>query len=181
MAARQPRLTAALIVGAALALIGVGSGPTAAQPAGFPDVDAYPPVDPAAYQVHGTHPSGSGWEFTTPSGLTCSDSLIPDLGVRCLGAIAGAQPATNSVAVSLTTPGRIEHVDTVAGRDPARLLPTGSKIDAGNGVVCAVPADDALACVAKKPDSWSPDTADPPDRHYGEHGFVVQPAGSWTY
>lgn len=116
---------ALVIAATAVSATGLSIPVANAQPAGFPDVDSFPAVDPADYRVDGAHPSLSGWMF--------------------------------------------------------RTLPTGTKFDAGNGVVCAVPADDAFACRAQKPDSWPKDTPDPPDRHYGEHGFVVQPSGSWTF
>jgi hypothetical protein len=81
--------------------------------------------------------------------------------------------------VSLTKPGQVQRYDNPA-RGSAPLLPTGHKIAAA-GVVCAIPADDTLACRARKPDTWGTDTPDPPGEHYGEHGFVVQPSGSLTY
>ncbi|MBA0047986.1 hypothetical protein [Mycobacteroides sp. LB1] len=123
----------------------------------------------------------SGWVFSTPGGLTCWDSMIAEIGVSCSGSIPGAQPDMNTVSVSLTGRGQIRRDDTPSEVNEHPLLPAGSKIAPDNGVVCAVLADDALVCRAKKPDSWSKETPDPPDRHYGEHGFVVQPSGSWTY
>jgi hypothetical protein len=161
---------------------GLGVAPAAnAQPPKFPDVDSYPAVDLSEYRVIGAHPSMSGWVFSTPGGLTCQDSMIADLGVSCSGPIVGAGEGMNSVTVSLAKPGLIAEFEQSPDGRAYPLLPTGSKIAAGNGVVCAVIADDALACRAKKPDSWSKDTPDPPDRQYGEHGFVVQPSGSWSY
>lgn len=175
---RAPRLlTAAVLAAGGVA----GPAVAAAAPAGFPDVDAYPAVEPGDYAVQGAHPSGSGWLFATPGGLTCRDSLIPDLGVYCTGAVPGVEPPADTVAVSLTKPGVFLAAEQSPSDMTARLLPTGSKIAAGNGVVCAVPTEEELVCRAQKPDSWAPDTPDPPDRHYGEHGFVVSPAGSWAY
>lgn len=164
-----------VLVAAALLATGLAAPVANAQPPGFPDVDSYPAVDANEYKVIGAHPSGSGWSFSTPAGMLCQDSLIPDLGVFCRGPEA-------SVGVSLTKLGQFGKPEV--GSDDTTtypLLSTGMKIDAGNGVVCAVIADDALACRAKKPDSWAADTPDPPDRHYGEHGFVMRPSGSWTY
>ena len=175
------RMAALIVAGAAVSLSGLSAPVANAQPAGFPDVDTFRAVDPADYQVFGAHPSLSGWIFRTPGGLVCRDSLIPDLGVACDGSVVGAPPGMNVVTVSLTSAGRIAAIEPSPDDQLPALLPTGTKIDAGNGVVCAVPADDALACRAQKPDSWPKDTPDPPDRHYGEHGFVVQPSGSWTY
>ncbi|MFD6197519.1 hypothetical protein ACFWE3_12535 [Mycobacteriaceae bacterium NPDC060252] len=156
-----------------------------AQPPKFPDVDSYPAVDLDEYRVIGAHPSMSGWVFSTPGGLRCQSSMIADLGVSCTGQIAGTGGGMNSVTVSLAKPGLIARYDQTPDNHRYPLLPAGSKIAPGNGVVCAVLAEDALACRAKKPDSWAKDTPDPPDRHYGEHGFVVQPSssgtGSWSY
>ncbi|MGE2836645.1 hypothetical protein [Mycobacterium sp. SMC-4] len=143
---------------------------------------AYPEVDPSAYEVLGARPSASGWVFSTPSGLQCRNSLIAELGVFCSAAIPGNADGVDSAAVSLTQPGVLTRTDTAgADGDAFPLLPTGSKIAACNGVECAVIDDDALACLAKKPDTWSDDLPDPPDRHYGEHGFVVQPGNSWAF
>ncbi|VEG14842.1 Uncharacterised protein [Mycolicibacterium phlei] len=162
--------------------VGLVAAPIAnAQPPKFPDVDSYPAVDLGDYRVIGAHPSMSGWVFSTPGGLACQSNMIADLGVSCTGGIVGAGQGMNSVAVSLTKPGLIAQYDQTPNDRAYPLLPTGSKIAPGNGVVCAVIAEDALACQAKKPDSWPKDTPDPPDRHYGEHGFVVQPSGSWSY
>nr|WP_231643478.1 hypothetical protein [Mycolicibacterium baixiangningiae] len=153
-----------------------------AVPSAFPDLDTYPSVDASPYQVFGAHPSTSGWVFSTPSGLRCQASLIADLGVFCTGPVPGTRGDVDYVAASLTRPGVLTRSDIgdLAG-DPFPLLPTGAKIAAGNGVECAVISDDGLACLAKKPDSWSPDTPAPPDREYGEHGFVVRAQGSWTF
>ncbi|BBX70218.1 hypothetical protein [Mycolicibacterium psychrotolerans] len=158
-----------------------GAAPAGAAPPEFPDVDAYPAVDPTAYQVFGAHPSMSGWVFSTPAGLRCQDSLIPDLGIFCRGPLPGSSSGISTASVSLTHAGEFGYDDVGSDVGPSPLLPTGSRFAAGNGVVCAVPAADTLACRAAKPDSWPADTPDPPDRRYGEHGFVISPAGSWTY
>jgi hypothetical protein len=147
--------------------------PAGAAPADFPDVSAYPAVDPAPYYVQGSHPSLSGWTFRTPGGLRCQDNLIAEIGVFCTG--AGDDGAYRSAAVSLTRAGTVTQVDDGAPDGAYPLLPTGSRIATTNGVACAVLTDDTLACLAVKPDSWT-DTPDPPDRHYGEHGFVIGPS-----
>jgi len=159
----------------------LSAGPAGAAPADFPDVDSYPAVNPADYEVFGAHPSLSGWVFSTPAGLRCRDSLIAELGVFCQGPVPGVESAVSSVGVSLTKPAEFGGYDGPDDGPPFRLLPTGSKIAASNGVVCAVLDDATLACRAAKPDWWAPDTQDPPDRHYGEHGFVVGPDRSWGY
>lgn len=162
-----------------------GADPAAAAPPAFPDLAPYPAVDPILYQVLGGHPSSSGWAFKTASGLRCQDSLIPDLGIVCVGPIPGVPPGTDQAAVSLADEGTLSQADPNADSGPDGsfypLLPTGSKMAAGNGVECAAIRDDVLACLARKPDSWPADTVDPPNRHYGEHGFVLTPEGSWVF
>ncbi|MBX7455209.1 hypothetical protein GR927_45125 [Mycolicibacterium sp. 3033] len=163
-------------------MVGAGlfaAAPSHATPAEV-DFTAYPAVDPAPYQVFGAHPSSSGWIFRTPAGVRCQDSLIPDLGIVCTGPLAGTD--ATMVSVSLThqaifTDSDTEPAEPTPGSEPL-LLPVGSRFDAGNGVVCALPDAETLACHAAKPASWPADTVDPPDRHYGEHGFVTSPGGS---
>lgn len=176
------RLAAAFFASIAVSA-GLVAAPAAnAQPPSFPDIDSYPAVDLDEYQVIGAHPSMSGWVFSTPGGLKCQDSMIADLGVSCSGPIVGTRSRMNSVGVSLRSEGQFRYsADESDDGHPYPLVAAGSKIEPGNGVVCAVLTDEALACRAKKPDSWPKDTPDPPDRHYSEHGFVVQPAGSWVY
>lgn len=172
------RLAAPVLVCAGLL---AGAIPAHALPAEV-DLTAYPAVDPAPYQVFGAHPSTSGWIFRTPAGARCQDSLIPDLGIVCSGPLAGTDATT--VSVSLTHEAMFSSDMGPAGSTPGSeppLLPEGSRFDAGNGVVCAVPDAETLACHAAKPASWPADTADPPDRHYGEHGFVTSPGGSRGY
>jgi hypothetical protein len=173
------RACAAFWVAAACVL--AAAGRAHASPPGFPDVDAFPAVDPANYEVMGSHPSASGWTFSTPAGLRCRDSLIPDLGVFCQGPAASTGSGMTTVSVSLTKEGEFGQTETDLGQGTYPLLPAGLKIAAGNGVVCAVPSEEVLVCRAAKPDSWPADTPDPPDRHYGEHGFVIGPADRRAY
>ncbi|GAB3225823.1 hypothetical protein GCM10027535_28880 [Mycolicibacterium hippocampi] len=173
---------AAVAVGAAVIAAATLGGPSAqATPPSFPDVGAYPPIDLGDYRVQGAHPSTSGWAFRTPSGLRCQLSLIAELGVFCQGPLPGAQAELDMVSVSLTRPAQFGRSGTEVGDAIYPLLPTGTKIAPDNGVVCAVPSDDALACRAEKPASWPSDTPDPPDRRYGEHGFVVSPSGTQAF
>jgi hypothetical protein len=165
-------------VGSGLVVCAAGAQ---AQPADFPDVDSYPAVDPILYHVQGGHPSTSGWAFTTPAGLSCQNSLIPDLGIVCQGVVPGSLTEVMTVTVSLTRAAEFSREGDDLEYPWSPPLPVGSKFDAGNGVVCAAPDDVTFACWAAKPDSWPADTVDPPDRHYGEHGFVVSPAGNRAY
>lgn len=172
----------ACVLATGMAGVLVGAAPSgAAPPADFPDVEAYPAVDPAAYQVTGGHPSTSGWAFTTAAGLRCQTSLIPDLGIFCESPVPGAPSDVMSVNVSLTTPATFDRRRGDLETPWSPLLPVGSKFAAGNGVVCAAPDESTFACWAAMPDTWPADTPDPPDRHYGEHGFVVSAAGNRAY
>lgn len=170
-----------LVAGAASAVVLCASTAQAAPP-DFPDLDSYPAVDPAVYEVSGApHPSASGWAFITPGGLRCANSVILDLGVSCRGPAPDARPVDIIAGVALTKPGYVIDTDGEIGEAPVSLLPVGSKFAAGNGVVCATLDNMTLACRAAKPDSWPADIPDPPGLHYGEHGFVVGPTGNRTY
>lgn len=85
-----------LLAGAASALVLCG-GTAQAAPADFPDLDTFPEVDPARYEVAGAHPSMSGWVFITPGGLRCQNSLIPDLGVSCQEVTSGRYRSASDV------------------------------------------------------------------------------------
>lgn len=151
-----------------------------AAPPEFPDVDSYPAVVADDYYRPAPRPSGAGWAFTTPGGLFCFAMLITEAGLSCHGPIPGAGEGADTVSASLTRPGELSITDTPPPDVPeVKQLPTGSKFAPNESLVCAVPTDDTLACRLVKPASWP--AADPPDRHYAEHGFVVQPSGSWTY
>jgi hypothetical protein len=169
-----------LVAGAASAVVLCASTAQAA-PADFPDLDSYPAVDPAGYEVSAPRAGAAGWAFITPGGLRCQSSVILDLGVSCQGPAPDARPVDIIAGVTLTKPGYVIDTDGEIGDAPVSLLPVGSKFSAGNGVVCATLDDMTLACRAAKPDSWTADIPDPPGLHYGEHGFVVGPAGNRTY
>jgi len=166
---------------AAVSGLAAGAPSVGAQPSEFPDLESFPAVELTPYQVLGAHPSTSGWVFSTPAGLRCMDSLIADLGLFCQGPIPGAPNGENAVGVSLTQPAELIRSDLGPVDKPFPLLPTGTKIAADNGVVCAVLTDESLACRATKPASWPADTPDPPDRHYGDHGFVISPTGNQVF
>lgn len=165
---------AAIAVGAALALAPIA----AAAPAGFPDVESYPTVDAAGYVVRGAHPSSSGWGFTTASGWVCEDSLIAEIGVLCRVPATGPDATRTIASASVSSAGQIGQDTTSVGDETFPLLPTGSSIATDNGVTCAALSDESLACRATIPASWGPDVENPPDRVYGEHGFVLAPTGT---
>lgn len=153
--------------GAAIVLVGATAPTVDASPPGFPDLDAFSAVDPAPYVEHGLKASRIG--FTTPT-MTCSWDFLPDhnahVVVRCRGTIVG-MPADAPQSEAATS---CDMVDSTfaRGRGPCpsedypRLAP-GHKLTAVN-TTCAV-TDDGVACI------------DP----VVNHGFVVQPSGSWVF
>ena len=63
-------------------------------------------------------------------------------------------------SVSLTRAGEFGRDDVGSDDAAYPVVPIGSSFAAGNGVVCAVPTADTLACRAAKPDSWPAETPD---------------------
>lgn len=185
---------ATLAVAAALAGCGAPTQPGASAPRrasvqvppGFPDLSGFTEVDPKPYvQVW---KAVAGIHFTTPT-LTCSwpysdDSPLPLLhvGVTCVGAIPG-MPET---AATLPKPRDCDWISMAGSGGPRtdhglraytfirgtgacpappddfRLAP-GSTLSASS-ITCAV-TQDGVACV------------DP----VLNHGFVLSPAGSWSF
>jgi hypothetical protein len=164
---------------AGVASLAIALSPTACadceHDAEFPDIDSFPAVNLANYAQIGTHPSTSVYRFTTPAGVQCVVSMITEMGVQCWGAPVGAAPQSAITASTLTAAAYSEQVPILDGA--AKLLPIESKLDAGNGVVCAVITDDTVACRAGPNAAMASD--DP--AHHGVHGFVIQPSGNWTF
>ncbi|MCV6976366.1 hypothetical protein [Mycobacterium bourgelatii] len=146
-------------------------------PPQFPDIDAYPAVNLNDYAHFGSHPSGSGWLFKTPNGVTCAVSLLDDIGATCWGDAVGPPTQSEVNATSM-------HAGRYSPRDPnwnpdATVLPVGTKLDNGNGIACAVTAPDSVAC--RTGPNRGIDTSNPQNSRYGVHGFVLQPGGNWTF
>ncbi|HEX5144798.1 MAG TPA: hypothetical protein VFW21_13100 [Mycobacterium sp.] len=164
---------------AAVASLAIALSPTACadceRDAEFPDIDSFPAVNLADYAQIGTHPSTSVYRFTTPAGVQCVVGMITEMGVQCWGAPVGAAPRSAITASTLAAAAYSEQAPNLHG--DAKLLPADSKLDAGNGVVCAVIADDTLACRAGPNGAMTPDGP----VHHGVHGFVIQPSGNWTF
>lgn len=148
--------------------------PKVPAPADFPDVDAYRATHQAAYAVMGPHPSMSGFVFHTPSGMMCRAALIDDGGASCTGPGVAAPP-DNSVTASTLDPGHFLLLKP--GDGVTNVLPVGSKLDTTHGIVCAVIADDEVAC------RTGYDCGTDPTKHpqFGIHGFVAKPGASWTF
>ena len=162
----------------AIVLSAIGMAIGAAAPPGFPDLNAFTPVDTNIYIVG--NPRSATIGFMAPSGIACtwrysSDPKDHD-AVQCGGDIPGlpasvadagnggcAQVEVAGYPANRTGP----YVFTRrAGACPAfdsSLLPlnVGQKLSATN-VTCVVGANNLTACI---------DTVE-------NHGFVLQPSGS---
>ncbi|BBZ15014.1 hypothetical protein [Mycobacterium branderi] len=146
-------------------------------PPQFPNIDAYPAVNLSAYEHRGTHPGNSGWFFKAPNGITCAVSMLDDIGATCWGAAVGPPPQSEVNASSLQ-PGKYSASDPDWNPD-ATLLSVGTRLDNTNGVACAVISDDSIAC--RVAPNKGIDLSRPENSRYGVHGFVIQPAGNWTF
>ena len=157
-----------------------------AAPANFPDLSTYNALNASDYKGVFSYAT-SGVRFTTPSGLYCalSRNMKASSSVaNCRGQLPAAGGATGVFAssfmpaawqqVDLTKPETYQEMRPEGSRDvpldPSafKLLPAGSRIDYEN-VTCGVDAM-MTACIIA---SAAP-TLD-------EHGFVLQPGGSWIF
>jgi hypothetical protein len=149
-----------------------------AAPPAFPDLNAFQPVDPALYTKH--FPMGGGGVFfATPDGLQCGWASLdngPQVHVSggCDGPLPGlpdtaprGQYGCEMVGTASTLPSDLSPYSFYKGTCPvitSPLLNVGQKITAAN-TTCLVGADRLTACI------------DP----ILNRGFVLQPAGSWTF
>lgn len=157
-------------------LLLVGGGPAAAQPADFPDLDTFQPVDPAGYTA--APRAGGATYFVTPDGLQC---VLPKpaapgdhVSASCGGPLPGlpdtlvGERGCSGVDTPTSLPGDLgPYRFTKDANCPilsSLLLNVGQRITAG-GITCVVGADRLTACI------------DP----VLNRGFVLQPAGSWTF
>lgn len=161
-------------------VLGLGAGlaaPATAAPPGFPDVGAFSAADPSQYVQRSKFDTIG---FTTPT-LTCSWDYIDDpnrhVPVQCYGQLPGLPGASGAACASVYQPARSSadtYVSSVyvftrggdttcAPPDGFPRLAVGQKLTATNNT-CVVTAD-GVACI------------DP----VVNHGFVLQPAGSWVF
>jgi hypothetical protein len=153
---------------AAIVLAGATAPTAAALPPGFPDLDAFTAVDPAPYVQHGLKASRIG--FTTPT-LTCTWDYRPDHNDHVVPGCSGTIVGLPAEAPQSEMEGSCDGIGSSFGRGRGacpppsgypRLAP-GHKLTAVN-TTCAV-TDDGVACI------------DP----IVNHGFDVQPSGSWVF
>ncbi len=188
------------VVGPAMRLLGalslaagfvVAPHAAAQPPPGFPNLDGFTPVSADGY-VTSPHPGGSPRiGFSTSSALVCdfyggpAPPPQPSQDIKCTGDMpgmddvpfpGGGRPRPGDCvvgAVSFKGPGYELSRMSYGGCDgnPAALPSGGKALGVGQklsylNVTCAVGADNLLACL---------------DTTSGEHGFVVQRAGSWAF
>ena len=169
-------------MGGVLAAAGLGfglAGPdtATATPLGFPDLNAFQPVDPTGYTASAR--AGGAAYFVTPDGLQCTLPNPPKPGehvsASCSGPLpslpAGAAVATDGcsqVAAPTSLPTDLNPYTFEQGTGcpilTSPLLDVGQKITKGD-ITCVVGADRLTACI------------DPTLNR----GFVLQTAGSWTF
>jgi hypothetical protein len=129
----------------------------AAPPPGFPDLNAFTPVDTNIYIVG--NPRSATIGFVSPDGVTCTwrYSSDPKDHGGCAQVEVAGYPA------SRTGPYVFTRRDGACPASDSSLLPlnVGQKLSATN-VTCVVGANDTTACI---------DTIE-------NHGFVLQPTGS---
>lgn len=150
-----------------------------AQPPGFPDLNAFTPVDPAPYTASAR--GGGDTFFKTPDGIQCA---LPNpypwkpgehLSAGCSGPLPGlpaGAPASPDGCTEISTPTGMPtdlgpYSFQKGGSCPiltSQSLVPGQKITAG-AITCAVGANRLTACI------------DPALNR----GFVLQPSGSWTF
>lgn len=140
-----------------------------AEPAGFPDLTAF---TEAPANMHFSRPDkwASGYAFfRTPDGLNCMSGSI----VRCSGALPGLSTAEYGDCAEVFqtydaasrgepfTFGRTSDCDDA----PDELLDVGQKLTftTNSTTTCVVGRDRLTACIR------------------GDHGFVLQPSGSWVF
>jgi hypothetical protein len=169
-------------IGATFAAAGLGlalsaPGIATASPPGFPDLNAFQPVDPTGYTA--APRAGGAVYFVTPDGLQC---ILPNpyrpgdhVSASCSGPLPGL-PANATVGPGgcseVTTPTSLAtdlgpysfQQDTGCPILTTPLLNVGQKITTGD-ITCVVGTDRLTACI------------DP----ILNRGFVLQPSGSWTF
>lgn len=147
----------------------------AAEPAGFPDINAFQPVEPSSY-IAGKQREVVA--FTTPDGLQCAWAARtgPEdhVSVGCAGRLPGLPDSApvgdtgcTGVGVPSAMPNDLSPYGLQQNNCPvltAPLLAAGHKLTASN-ITCLVGADRLTACI------------DP----ILNRGFVLQPSGSWVF
>ena len=160
-------------IAAAFSLACIGAAPSAhAQPAGFPDLDAFTEA-PASLHFSRPEKAADGYAFfRTPDGLSCMLGSVN----RCSGPLPGL-PADNygdcAVVVqtyeeaSRSEPFRFEKSTEGCPPPTDEMLNVGQKLTFTTNytTTCVVGQGRLTACIDSQND----------------HGFVLQPSGSWVF
>ncbi|MBS9533856.1 hypothetical protein KIH27_09695 [Mycobacterium sp. M1] len=181
MFARLACLGVAVVVAVAFAT------PVGAAPEQFPDLSGFTVADVKDYSGYYIYPTTNGVQFTAPAGYRCRITYTgranpPFRSAKCWGAL----PGTSSNVVGVSTgvvddppaafgdvdPAVMDEYDTLTpdvrvikksfGPDDYKPLPPGSRLDYAKDEVCGV-TEQMTAC------------------RVGDHGFVLDPQGSWTF
>ncbi|MUL81069.1 MULTISPECIES: hypothetical protein [unclassified Mycolicibacterium] len=178
----------AMIVGAAVA---VGLPSAHAYPPGFPDLDTFDAVDPGPFTHsydYGRGGKGTLVSFGTPDGVHCnwqqSSNVAKHPEIDCIGNVPGVpayvadrdEPGCTEVRYRGSWVGGADtygflHVYPSSGScpsadvaQPSTVLMPGQKLISSN-ITCAVAGGNVTACI------------DP----VVNRGFMLAPAGSWTF
>lgn len=172
---------------ACIAVAMVASSPSAAAaPPGFPDLNAFTPVDPQGYLGASRYLDNDdkdvGVWFSTSDGVVCSWAYFPKTmespmgwpGITCMGNIPGipdSVPDNGGPGCARVWPQPVSSdfvFDRHGGACPpfagAAVLNAGQRIETGDAT-CVVGANQLVACVDPSRDK----------------GFVLQPSGSWVF
>lgn len=166
------RFVVAAAVAAAIGAAGSPIGPAiaSAAPPGFPDVNAFSPVDANAYTI--SKPDSTFIGFVTTRGVSCTWGYSSDPNahgpVECSGNILGIPDSAPDGGTTGCAAASSNAVITKHGgacppfSSSLTTLNGGQKLTAVN-VTCVVGADGLTACID------------------GDHGIVLQSSGSWTF
>ncbi|MFG1934461.1 hypothetical protein ACGFK1_28040 [Mycobacterium sp. NPDC048908] len=162
------RLTAAA---AAVITATTVAAPAGAAPPGFPDLNGFTEVGtPASYTR--PDPGSNGYAyFSTPEGISCSIGSTKWCGGNLPGVPAGTGAGCPSVLqtnemASRSEPFKFTTSDRPCDAPTDPVLNPGQKLTfEAYGTTCVVGGGGLTACI----DSWH------------DHGFVLQPSGSWVF
>ncbi|OBG45604.1 hypothetical protein A5669_08475 [Mycolicibacterium fortuitum] len=173
MSATMKTRRTGLTIASAAIVFACGTLPTPhanAQPHGFPDLRQFGEVDAAQFSRPFSYPER--WAnvysfFRTPDGLNCA--IGPSSW--CNGAIPGVPRSQSGSCASVHQDGDGQRFIFSTDYDPCestqdKLLNPGQKLtDSLTGTTCVVGEHGLTACINAQHD----------------HGFVLQPSGSWVF
>lgn len=167
---RMRLYASASVIALGLACSATAAPKASAQPQGFPDLSSFTEVDAAQFSRPFSY--AERWAnvysfFRTPDGLNCATGP----GSWCNGAIPGLPSGQSGSCASVHQKGDDRQFTFSADNgncEPAqdKVLNPGQKLtDSLTGSTCVVGESGLTACI-------NPQT---------DHGFVLQPSGSWVF